>query len=130
MADDNFEDGVLVRQLLTKAQRLGVISSAEVDLVRKFHCEGYHPEELQESAGPSAVAPYRRIQRTVNRLRRIAGGRATRPSPFIENSPSKILSQHAIEFSRNTGIRNSEGDFSPELSQVPQPEHDFPQIGA
>ena len=129
MSDDNIEDGVLVQQLLAKAQRLGVLSQSEADLVRRFHCEGCQPEELRdEGGGPSAIALYRRIQRAVHRLRRIAGHRATRS---IQNSPPRNISKHAVEFSGNTGIRNSEGDFSPELSRhVPQFESDITQTAA
>jgi hypothetical protein len=133
MSDDNFEDGVLVRQLLVKAQRLGVISLAEAELVRKFHCEAYQPEELQESGGPSAVALYRRIQRAVHRLRRIAGYDAGHSGPTLHKKADqpKNISNNAVEFSGNTGIRNSEGDFSPELSHVPRVvEHDISQIEA
>ncbi len=128
MSDDNFEDGVLVEQLLAKAQRLGVLSQTEADLVRKFHCEGCQLEELRdEDGGRSAIAVYCRIQRAVHRLRRIAGRRAT-PFPTIENTESKNISHHAVEFSGEMSIRNSERDFSPELSHVPQTEADITQV--
>ncbi len=127
MSDDNFEDGVLVEQLLAKAQRLGVLSQAEAELVRKFHCEGCQPEELRYAdGGPSAIALYRRVQRAVHRLRRIAGRDAGDLGPTLRKKagPQKNTFNHAVEFSGNTGIRNSEGDFSPELSHVPRLEHD------
>jgi hypothetical protein len=136
MSDDNFEDGVLVRQLLAKAQRLGVISAAEAELVRKFHCEGCQPEELRDEAtGPSGIALYYRVQRAVHRLRRLAGNRAQhgcgRRAVVQADLNAKKISSTALEFSGNTGIRNSEGDFSPELSHVPQVvEHDISQIEA
>jgi hypothetical protein len=136
MSDDNFEDGVLVRQLLAKAQRLGVISAAEAELVRKFHCEGCQPEELRDEAtGPSGIALYYRVQRAVHRLRRLAGNRAQhgcgRRAVVHADLNAKKISSTALEFSGNTGIRNSEGDFSPELSHVPQVvEHDISQIEA
>jgi hypothetical protein len=67
----NFEEGVVLEQLLSKAQRMGILSASQCELVRKFHCEGFQPEELRESKdGPSAIALYRRIQRAVHRLRR------------------------------------------------------------
>jgi hypothetical protein len=134
MADDNFEDGVLVEQLLAKAQRLGVLSQTEADLVRKFHCEGCQPEELREGAGgPSGIALYYRVQRAVHRLRRLAANAAAQDRQrrtFNAPSDTKKSSSMALEFSGNTGIRNSEGDFSPELSHVPQLEHDISQIAA
>lgn len=130
MSDDNFEDGVLVEQLLAKAQRFGVLSQTEADLVRKFHCEGCQLEELRDQdGGRSAIAVYRRIQRAIHRLRRIAGRRATRYST-TENTESKNNSHHAVEFSGEMSIRNSERDFSPELSHVPQLERDISQIAA
>jgi len=68
----NFEEGVVLEQLLSKAQRKGILSARECELVRKFHCDGFQPEELRESKdGPSAIALYRRIQRAVHCLRRI-----------------------------------------------------------
>ncbi len=135
VSDDNFEDGVLLDQLLAKAQRLGVLSQTEAELIRKFHCEGCQPEELRDgAAGPSGVALYYRVQRAVHRLRRIAGNAAghihRRRALHVEPSHARKSSSMALEFSVNTGIRNSEGDFSPELSHAPQPEHDVSQIVA
>ena len=132
MADDNFEDSVIVQQLLAKAQRLGILSQAEADLVRKFHCEGCQPEQLREGeAGPSGIALYYRVQRAVHRLRRMAadGHARNRRSIHVphdaKNNPSM-----ALEFSGEMSIRNSERDFSPELSNVPRLETDIPQIAA
>jgi hypothetical protein len=69
----DFEEGIVLEQLLSKAQRLGILSASECELVRKFHLEGFQPEELRESKdGPSAIALYYRIQRAVHRLRGIA----------------------------------------------------------
>ena len=133
MSDDNFEDGVLVEQLLAKAQRLGFISQADAELVRRFHCEGCQPEELRdEGGGPSAIALYRRVQRAVHRLHGHTGHDASHldPSPHTKDSPQKNTSNRVVEFSGNTGIRNSEGDFSPELSHLPRLEHDILQIPA
>jgi hypothetical protein len=135
MADDNFEDSVLLEQLLAKAQQLGVLSQVEAELIRKFHCEGCQPEELRDGAtGPSGIALYYRVQRAIHRLRRLAanygqhGGR--RRTLVHAEVNAKKISSRALEFSGNTGIRNSEGDFSPELSHVPLLEHDISQIPA
>ena len=68
----DFEEGIVLEQLLSKAQRMGILSASECELVRKFHLEGFQPEELRENQnGPSAIALYYRIQRAVHRLRRI-----------------------------------------------------------
>jgi hypothetical protein len=135
MSDDDFEDGVLLEQLLAKAQQLGVLSQAEAELVRRFHCEGCQPEELRDGAtGPSGIALYYRVQRAVHRLRRLAanhgqhGGR--RRTVVHAEVNAKKISSRALEFSGNTGISNSEGDFSPELSHAPRLEHDTSQIPA
>jgi hypothetical protein len=73
VSEDDFEDAVLLSQFLAKAQRVGVISRYEADLIRKFHCEGCQPDELRDGAtGPSGIALYYRVQRAVHRLRRIA----------------------------------------------------------
>jgi hypothetical protein len=68
----DFEEGIVLEQLLSKAQRIGILSASECELVRKFHLEGFQPEELRKNQdGPSAIAVYYRIQRAVHRLRRI-----------------------------------------------------------
>ncbi|SRR5579883_1414434 len=132
MSDDKFEDSVIVEQLLAKAQRLGILSQAEADLVRKFHCEGCQPEQLREGeAGPSGIALYYRVQRAVHRLRRMAadGHARNRRSIHVPHN-AKNNSSMALEFSGEMSIRNSERDFSPELSNVPRLETDTPQIAA
>ena len=132
MADDNFEDSVIVEQLLAKAQRLGVLSETEADLVRKFHCEGCQPEELRDGkAGPSGIALYYRVQRAVHRLRRMASNGHARNRRSIHVSPNaKNSLRMALDFSGEMSIRNSERNFSPELSHVPRLEHDIPQVPA
>ena len=139
----NFEEGVALEQLLSKAQRMGILSASQCELVRKFHCEGFQPEELRESKdGPSAIALYRRIQRAVHRLRRIGVTRSSRASSIPpsqeensfhdrESSQSKNILRDAVDFSGEMGIRNSEKGISPELSHPgPQPESEVPPIAA
>ena len=132
MADDNFEESIIVEQLLAKAQRLGVLSQIEADLVRKFHCEGCQPEELRDgAAGPSGIALYYRVQRAVHRLRRMAAnGHARNRRSIHVSTNAKNTSSIALELSGEMSIRNSERDFSPELSNVPRLEHDVSQIAA
>src|SRR6266568_9417392 len=138
----NFEEGVVLAQLLSKAQRMGILSARQCELVRKFHCEGFQPEELRESKdGPSAIALYYRIQRAVHRLRRVG---ATDPArtrsipPFQDeniqeenSSQPKEISSEALDFSGEMCIRNSEKGSSPERSRPgPQLEPDVPPIAA
>src|SRR5437899_731538 len=98
---------------------MGILSASQCELVRKFHCEGFQPEELRESKdGPSAIALYRRIQRAVHRLRRIGVSGSSRASsiPTTQDENSKNILRDAVDFSREMGIRNSEKGNSPEQS--------------
>ncbi len=138
----NFEEGIVLKQLLSKAQRMGILSACQCELVRKFHCEGFQPEELRESKdGPSAIALYYRIQRAVHRLRRVG---ATDPArtrsipPFQDeniqeenSSQPKEISSEALDFSGEMCIRNSEKGSSTERSRPgSQLEPDDPPIAA
>lgn len=130
----NFEEGIVLEQLLSKARRMGILSASQCELVRKFHCEGFQPEELRESKdGPSAIALYRRIQRAVHRLRRIGVSGSSRASsiPTTQDENSKNILRDAVDFSREMGIRNSEKGNSPERSRPgPQVEPEVPPIAA
>ena len=139
----NFEEGIVLEQLLSKARRMGILSASQCELVRKFHCEGFQPEELRESKdGPSAIALYRRIQRAVHRLRRIGVTSSSRASSVPpsrdknsfhdrESSQPKNILRDAVDFSGEMGIRNSEKGISPERSRPgPQVEPEVPPIAA
>jgi len=139
----NFEEGVVLEHFLSKSQRVGILSASECELVRKFHCEGFQPEELRQGKdSPSAIALYYRIQRAVHRLRRIGATGSTKagsiPPSQYENfteerksSQSKKTSPLALDFSGEMCIRNSDKGISPELSHPgPQPEPDVPPIAA
>jgi hypothetical protein len=130
----NFEEGIVLEQLLSKARRMGILSASQCGLVRKFHCEGFQPEELrQDKDGPSAIALYRRIQRAVHRLRRIgltASSKASSIPASQDENPQKIL-RDAVDFSGEMGIRKSEKGFSPERSRPgPLLEPKVPPIAA
>jgi hypothetical protein len=118
----DFEEGVLLEHFLTKSQRMGVLSASQCELVRKFHCEGFQPEELRQGEhGPSAIALYRRIQRAVHRLRKVGASRMakrSRVSPSLQPSSSgpKKISNHTVEFSEEMCIRKGKKGLSPELS--------------
>ena len=130
----NFEKGVLLDQLLSKAQRMGVLSASECELVRKFHCDGFHRNELGSGEnGPSALALYFRVYRTINRLRRlIRGEQAVRsPKSARKDKHSTKSSPDAQTFSGEMCIRNSEKGNSPERSHPgPQLEPKVPPIAA
>ena len=130
----NFEEGVVLEQLLSKAQRMGVLSASECELVRKFHCDGFHRNELgSEEGGPSACALYFRVYRTINRLRRLARGeQAVRGSRMALNDKNSTnSSSDAQTFSGEMCISKSEKGFSPERSRPgPQVEPEVPPIAA
>jgi hypothetical protein len=130
----SFEEGIVLEQLLSKARRMGILSASQCELVRKFHCEGFQPEELRESKdGPSAIALYRRIQRAVHRLRRIGVSGSSRASsiPTTQDENSRNILRDAVDFSGEMGIRNSEKGNSPERSRPgPQVEPEVPPIAA
>ncbi len=130
----NFEEGVVLEQLLSKAQRMGVLSASECELVRKFHCDGFHRNELGSGeGGPSARALYFRVYRTVKRLRRLVRGeqsvRGTQAALNDKNSTNS--SSDTQTFSGEMCIRKSEKGFSPERSHPgPRPEPEVPPIAA
>jgi len=138
----NFEEGIALKQLLSKAQHKGILSARECELVRKFHCEGFQPEELRESKdGPSAIALYYRIQRAVHRLRRVGATGSAKTSSIPpsqdenihgeNSSQSKNLSSEALEFSGEMCISKSEKGNSPERSHPePQLEPEVPSVAA
>ena len=130
----DFEQGVVLEQLLAKARRMGILSASQCELVRKFHCEGFQPDELRESEdGPSAIALYRRIQRAVHRLRRIGvtGSSRAKSIPPSQDENSKNILRDAVDFSGEMAISNSEKGNSPERSRPgPQLEPEVPSIAA
>ena len=128
----NFEEGVVLEHFLSKSQRMGVLSASDCELVRKFHCEGFHPEELRQGEhGPSAIALYYRVQRAVHRLRRLGAADETTASQVSSPPQPKKTSTKALEFSGEMCTRKNEKGFSPELPyHVPQLEPDVAQISA
>jgi hypothetical protein len=138
----NFEEGIVLEQLLSKAQRMGILSARECELVRKFHCEGFQPEELRESKdGPSAIALYYRVQRAVHRLRRIGAtdSATTRSIPPSQDeniqredsSQPKNFHQRRSNSPGRCAFSKSEKGNSPERSSPgPQVEPAVPPIAA
>jgi hypothetical protein len=125
----NFEDGVVLEHFLSKSQRMGVLSAAECELVRKFHCEGCQPEELRQGEhGPSAIALYYRVQRAVHRLRLVGASGPMTSNQVPSPRQPKNISKKALEFSGEMCTRKNEKGFSPELPyDVPQLESDIMQ---
>ena len=128
----NFEEGVLLELLLSKGKRMGVLSARECELVRKFHCDGFHRNELgTEEGGPSGLALYFRVYRTINRLRRLVRGEeAVRgPKAALNDKNSKNSSHDAQTFSGEMCTRNNEKGFSPErFHPGPQLQSEVPPV--
>ncbi len=104
LANGNFEDAILLGEVLQQWRRNGVLSDAEHQLLLKFKCEGFDLKELGDAyGGISANAVQLRLLRTLTRLRRSA----------IE---LKIFLPTAKDFSGKVPFSNSERRFSPERS--------------
>jgi DNA-directed RNA polymerase specialized sigma24 family protein len=63
---------ILLRQFLDNCQRRGWLSTGERDLLTQFKLDGVSCTELARRNGHSAIAIRHRIQRLLDRLRRIA----------------------------------------------------------
>jgi len=140
LAEDNFEDAILLEDFLKLARRKGLLSEKDYDLLLKLKCEGLEAKELAEASGMTSAAHrrlHRRLQTILNRLQREAGGRRLPrpaehgPEPSTNSTQPKINSHEAVNFAEKMPFSNSEKGFSPELSRpVPQFETDATQITA
>lgn len=70
--EEPFSAKILLRQFLDDCQKIGSLSSEERDLLVRFKIEGVSCLELALRNGHSAIAIQHRIQRLLDRLRRIA----------------------------------------------------------
>lgn len=70
--EEPFSAKILLRQFLDDCQRIGSLSCEERDLLVQFKIEGVSCQELALRNGHSAVAIRHRVQRLLDRLRRIA----------------------------------------------------------
>jgi DNA-directed RNA polymerase specialized sigma24 family protein len=75
---------ILLRRFLDNCQHRGWLSSEERELLSQFKLEGIPSQELARRSGRSAVAIRHRIQRLLDRLRRIAGKSETRISDQLD----------------------------------------------
>jgi DNA-directed RNA polymerase specialized sigma24 family protein len=72
VTEDAFHAGILLRQFLDSCQKTGWISREERSLLVQFKIEGVSCRELAHRNGHSSVAIQHRIQRLLDRLRRLA----------------------------------------------------------
>ena len=118
-SDTNFEEAILLRDVLQQSRRIGILSHAEHQLLLKFKCDGFEAKELGDlSGGLSAIAVHHRLQRMMTRLRRSA----TKLQNFLPN---------AVNLPGKLSISKSEKGFSPERShRVAHYETDVARVGA
>lgn len=76
-SDDDTHAITLLRQFLDNCERRGWLSAQERELLTDFKLRGISCQELARRNGHSVVAVRHRIQRLVDRLRRIAGTSST-----------------------------------------------------
>jgi hypothetical protein len=104
VSDTNFEDAILLGEVLQQSRRIGILSHVEHQLLLKFKCEGFEAKELGDvNGGISANAVHLRVCRTMTRLRRSA----TKLKHFLPN---------ATDFSGELPISKGDKGFSPERS--------------
>lgn len=78
--EESFSASILLHEFLDQCQRIRSLSQDERDLLVQFKIEGLSCEEIASRNGHSAVAVQHRVQRLVDRLRRIASqGTASLP---------------------------------------------------
>jgi DNA-directed RNA polymerase specialized sigma24 family protein len=69
---DHFHSVILLRQFLDSCERRGWLSPAERQLLTESKIEGVSCQELSRRNGQSPIAIQHRIQRLIDRLRRLA----------------------------------------------------------
>ena len=72
VGDEDSHADILLQQFLDDCERRGWLSSEERELLTQFKLEGVSCPELARRSGHSVVAIRHRIQRLLDRLRRIA----------------------------------------------------------
>ena len=98
LSDENFEDSVLLKDFFEQARNAGLLSTEQYKLLLKFKGEGLVWKELGDGEnGPSAMALYRRVKRTIYRLRRAQGR---------EGAPKSKASAPGLDFGRAKPQKN------------------------
>ncbi len=137
----SFEHASRLEAFLQQAQRDGLLSDSECELLLKFKCEGFEVKEMAEALGADPLKSHRRLHRKLqtilNRLQRAARARgvlsgiAVRPIPAAKTKKDKKISNAAVNFSECVPISNSEKGNSRERSRPgPQLEPEVPPVAA
>lgn len=79
LADEHPHSNIVLQQFLDSCQQRGWLSIEERELLTQFKIEGISGPELARWNGHSAVAIRHRVQRVIDRLRRIAQTSGTLP---------------------------------------------------
>ena len=137
----SFEHAVALETFLQQAQRDGLLSSTECDLLLKLKYEGFEAKEVAEALGANPVSVHRhlhrKLQTILNRLQRAAQNRdrlaegAVQREPSLKSPQRKKIFGEAVNFSGSVPISKGEIEmgYSPEPpNDVPQFEPDIPQM--
>ncbi len=120
LANENFEDAILLEDFLRQAKRAGLLSAIQYKLLLKFKWEGFGAKELRgATGGPSTIAVHHRLHRIISRLRRTARRQAAvtgDDSCGTDSNHDKNLLVKAVNFPGKMPFSNSERQFSPERS--------------
>jgi DNA-directed RNA polymerase specialized sigma24 family protein len=87
VGDEDSRSDILLGQFLDNCQRRGWLSPEERELLIQFKLKGVSGPELARRNGHSAVAIRHRVQRLLDRLRRIARKSRTRSSEQLDLFP-------------------------------------------
>jgi DNA-directed RNA polymerase specialized sigma24 family protein len=77
--EESFTATILLHEFLDQCQRVNCLSQEERDLLLQFKLNGLSCRDLASGNGHSAIAIQHRVQRLVDRLRRIARQRTANP---------------------------------------------------
>jgi DNA-directed RNA polymerase specialized sigma24 family protein len=137
----SFEHAATLEAFLQQAQRDGLLSDSECELLLKLKYEGFQAKEMAEALGTDPLKSHRRLHRKLqtilNRLRRAArargvlSGTTVRPIPPVKAKKDKKIFNGAVNFSESVPISKSEKANSQELGhRGPQVEPEVPPIAA
>ena len=137
VSEDNLQRDYEIGEFLQHCRSRGALSEADYELLVKFQCEGFEAAELRGGKWRSAKAVHHRLEKILNRLRRLAEDPDSLKAdpPLIPDSHSRANEK---KFANGGGISpgvcpfsNSEKEFSPELSRpMPQLETDATHVAA
>jgi hypothetical protein len=72
VSEDNLQRGYEICEFLRHCRSRGALSEADYELLLKFQCEGFEAAELRGTRWGSAKAVHHRLEKILNRLRRLA----------------------------------------------------------